>query len=147
MQEASMVGEVARSTFIINAALDDNQEEYQPTMIELEGNISIHSVSILVGLGACLSYVNPKIMEKCHLQMVKFRNPPLVQLATRAKWRVNAKIEICFVKIGQQIKVDLNVLPLGSYDVLIGMDWLEKQWSLVDCKVNTINFIDEGGIR
>ena len=21
--------------------------------------------------------------------------------------------------------VDLNVLPLGSYDVLIGMDWLE----------------------
>lgn len=29
---------------------------------------------------------------------------------------------------------DLNVLPLGSYDVLIGMDWLEKHWSLVNCK-------------
>ena len=23
--------------------------------------------------------------------------------------------------------VDLNILPLGSYDLLIGMDWIEKQ--------------------
>ncbi len=35
----------------INGALDDSQEEYQPTMVELEGNISSHYVSILVNPG------------------------------------------------------------------------------------------------
>jgi len=42
---------------------------------------------------------------------------------------------------------DLNVLPLGSYDVLIGMDWLEKHWSLINCKTKTINFWNEQGER
>ena len=27
----------------------------------------------------------------------------------------------------------LNVLPLGSYDVLIGMDWLETHRVKLDC--------------
>ena len=29
--------------------------------------------------------------------------------------------------------VKLNVLPLGSYDVLIGMDWLEKHQVILNC--------------
>ena len=40
---------------------------------------------------------------------------------------------------------DLNVLPLGSYDILIGMDWLEKHWSLVNCKTKTIYYKDDCG--
>lgn len=42
---------------------------------------------------------------------------------------------------------NLNVLPLGSYDVLIGMDWLENHWSLVNCKTKTIYYRDELGAR
>lgn len=33
------------------------------------------------------------------------------------------------------------MLPLGSYDVLKGMDWLEQHWKLVNCKDKTINFL------
>jgi hypothetical protein len=32
-----------------------------------------------------------------------------------------------------ETKVYLNVLPLGSYDLLIGMDWLEKHAVVVNC--------------
>lgn len=42
---------------------------------------------------------------------------------------------------------DLNILPLGSYDVLIGMGWLEKHWSLVDCKTKIIYYRDQHGNR
>ncbi len=48
---------------------------------------------------------------------------------------------------GKHIKVNLNVLHQGSYDVLIGMDWLEGHWSLVKCKDNTINFLTNEGVR
>ena len=49
---------------------------------------------------------------------------------------------------GLKTHVDLNILPLGSYDLLIGMDWLEKHrvilnyydktFSCLDDKVNTL---------
>lgn len=46
---------------------------------------------------------------------------------------MNANIENCSIKIGeQQIQLDLNILPLGSYDLLVRMYRLEKHWSLVD---------------
>ena len=41
--------------------------------------------------------------------------------------------------------VDMNVLPLGSYDVLIGMDWLEAHKVNLDCYNNTFECIDEEG--
>ena len=41
--------------------------------------------------------------------------------------------------------VDLNVLPLGSYDVLIGMDWLEAHKVKLDCYNKTFECRDEEG--
>eukprot|EP00253_Pinus_taeda_P019416 PITA_19416 len=146
IHEASTVGDVARSIPRINAALEDRQAEYQPSMVEFEGKISNLSLAILIDPGATLSYVSPKIVEQCKLQSEKFRNPWLVQLATGAKRRVLAKKNKFPLTIaGKPIVADLNILPLGSYDVLIGMDWLEKHWSLVNCKTKTIYYKDDHG--
>ena len=38
---------------------------------------------------------------------------------------------------------DLNVLPLGSIDVLIGMDWLEAHRAKLDCYNKTFECLDE----
>eukprot|EP00253_Pinus_taeda_P009381 PITA_09381 len=148
IHEASTVGEVERSIPRINAALDNRQVEYQPTMVEFEGKISDLTITVLIDPGATLSYVSPKIVEHCKLQPVKFKNPWLVQLDTGAKRRVRAKIKECSLSIaGESVVADLNVLPLGSYDVLIGMDWLERHWSLVDCKTKVIYYKDQDGHR
>ena len=39
----------------------------------------------------------------------------------------------------------MNVLPLGSYDVLIGMDWLEAHRARLDCYNKTFECLDEEG--
>eukprot|EP00253_Pinus_taeda_P019525 PITA_19525 len=146
IHEASTVGDVARSVPRINVALEDRQAEYQPTMVEFEGKISNLSIAVLIDPGATLSYVSPKVVEHCKLSSERFKNPWLVQLATGAKRRVLGKINNCSLRIaGQPITTDLNVLPLGSYDILIGMDWLEKHWSLVNCKTKTIYYKDDLG--
>ena len=44
-------------------------------------------------------------------------------------------------------QVKLNVLPLGSYDVLIGMDWLEKYQVVLNWFEKTFNFLDDKGER
>ena len=39
----------------------------------------------------------------------------------------------------------MNVIPLFSYDCLIGMDWLEKHHVVLDYYNNTITCLDEEG--
>jgi hypothetical protein len=34
---------------------------------------------------------------------------------------------------GHNIKTNLNILRLGSYDMIIGMDWLERHKAVLDC--------------
>jgi len=54
---------------------------------------------ILIDPGISLSYVSPRIVDLCRLTSTKFRNPWLVQLATRAKRRFNAKVDDCVIEL------------------------------------------------
>ena len=55
-------------------------------------------------------------------------------------------VEKCpLVMNGLITHVDLNVLPLGSYDVLIIMDWLESHRVNIDCYNKTFECMDEEG--
>ena len=82
-------------------------------MVEIEGNILNTSVPILIDHGAFRSYVAPKIFDICKLGKVKHDKTWLVQLATSTKRKVSEIVKEC--------EVNLNILPLGSYDVLIDM--------------------------
>ena len=46
----------------INAALENRQAEYQTSMVEVEGMINQTPVTILIDLGASLSYIAPQIV-------------------------------------------------------------------------------------
>jgi hypothetical protein len=41
--------------------------------------------------------------------------------------------------------VNLYVTPIGHYDVIIGMDWLESHWDVLDSRSNTLNFVNDEG--
>ena len=41
--------------------------------------------------------------------------------------------------------IDLNIIPLGSYDVLIGMDSLDKHHDVLDCHNRTFTCLDGNG--
>ena len=40
---------------------------------------------------------------------------------------------------------DLNVQPLGYYDILIGMDWTGAHRENLDCYNRTFEYLDEEG--
>ena len=46
---------------------------------------------------------------------------------------------------GLSTRAKLNVLPLGSYDCLIGMDWLDQHHAILDCRIKAFTFQDEEG--
>jgi hypothetical protein len=46
---------------------------------------------------------------------------------------------------GMCTKVDFNITPLGSYDFLIGMDWLDQHHVVLDCYNKAFSCLDEEG--
>jgi hypothetical protein len=148
VQEATTVNDVARSMPQIYAALDNRQDDHQASVVEMEGMISNHPVSILIDPGSNLSYVSPQTVEKCKLQQVKHVKSWLVQLATGTKRKVTEVIPACqFIMNGLPTRATLNMLPLGSYDLLIGMDWLASHKTKLDCYNKTLECEDGEGRR
>jgi hypothetical protein len=58
---------MARSMPQIYAALDNKQDDHQASVVEMEGMITNHLVSILIDPGSNLSYIAPKVVDKCKL--------------------------------------------------------------------------------
>jgi hypothetical protein len=88
VQEATTINDVARSVPQIYAALDNKQADHQGSVVEMEGMITNHLVSILVDPSSNLSYIGPKAIDKCKLQPHKHAKPWLVHLATCTKRKV-----------------------------------------------------------
>jgi hypothetical protein len=88
------------------------------------------------------------VVESLHLSRRKHEKSCLVKLATGTKRKVTELIKSCSVDIGGlSMKAELNILPLGSYDCLIGMDWLDQNHALLDYRNKNFTCLDEEGNR
>jgi hypothetical protein len=70
----------------------------------------------------------------------------LVQLATGTKRKVTNRVKGCEISMnGFKIQAYLNVLQLGSYDVSINIDWLEKYKVILNCYDKMFTYVDDNG--
>jgi len=103
-------------------------------------------VSILIDPVLSHSYIYPKVIESYSLKKGKHGNPWLVQPAIGTKIKVSEMVERCTMMLNEiTTHADLNVLPLGSYDVLIDMDWLEEHRAKLDCYNKILECINDEG--
>jgi hypothetical protein len=85
-------------------------------------------------------------MERFIFPRSKHEKYWLVQLATGAKRKVVELAKSCPVGMNGLItKAYLNILPLGSYDCLIGMDWLDQHHAILDYHKKEFTCLDEEG--
>ena len=64
VQEEMIVGDLERTMPRINAALENRKEDYETSMVEVEGKLNQTPISILIDLGDSLSYISPHLFEK-----------------------------------------------------------------------------------
>jgi len=80
------------------------------------------------------SYVNPDLVGKCGLRKEVHVESWLVYLATSTNKIVHHCVRACAFELnGISTSTHLNVLPLQSYNILLGMDWLYLHRTKVDC--------------
>ena len=125
---------VGQSIPRIYAALDNRQVDNHASIIEMDGKLWDQVISILINPGSNYSYVNPDLVDKCGLRKEVHVESWFVQLATGTKKRVHHWVRVCEFELnGIPTTTHLNVLPLGSYSILLGMDLLYLHRAKVDC--------------
>jgi hypothetical protein len=69
-----------------------------------------------------------------------------VQLAIGAKRKINEMVKAFPMDMNElSTRVDLNIIPLGSYNCLIGMDWLNQHHAILECYNKVFTLLDEEG--
>jgi hypothetical protein len=146
VQQAKTMEDMGNRMPRIYAALDNKKVEYQSHMIEVEGMINNHDFTILIDSGAIHSYIDPRVVESFQFSRSKHEKSWLVQLATGTKRKINELVKSCPMNMnGLSTKAELNAMPLGSYNCLIGMDWLDQHHAILDYCNKAFTCLDEEG--
>ena len=97
-------------------------------------------------LGATDSFISPSLVAKCKMEAVKQVRGWQVELASGTKVSTDSLVHKCGLSIGGfETSVNLRVIPLGSYDVVLGMDWLGSHRAIIDYRKKTIVCQDDQG--
>jgi hypothetical protein len=137
---------MGRSMPRIYVSLDNKQVEYQSHMIEVEGNIDNQTIVISIDSRDRDGYIDPNVVEIFHLKRRKHGKYSLVQLETLDKRRINELIKDCPMDMnGLRTKVDLKIIPLGSYNCLMGINLLDKHHVFLEGYSKVFTYLYEEG--
>jgi hypothetical protein len=120
----------------IHAAVNNHQVEHQSTVLETPGTIADHTLNILIDPGATKCFISGAVLKRIKVKEVKQDELRFVEMALRAKHKVGGKVMGFSLNLGEFfMSANLYVNILGSYDVMIDMDWLELHVAILNCKM------------
>ncbi|GJW49856.1 putative reverse transcriptase domain-containing protein [Tanacetum coccineum] len=90
--------------------------------------------SILFDTGADRSFVSTTFSSLIDITPTTLDHYYVVELADRKIIRINTIIRGCTLNfLDHPFNINLMPVELGSFDVIIGMDWLAKYHAVIDC--------------
>ncbi|KAD7477173.1 hypothetical protein E3N88_00309 [Mikania micrantha] len=94
-----------------------------------------HYVSVLFDTGADKSFVSSDFASLLGLAVDNLTNPYVIELANGKSIMTNNVIQGCLLNLNDHLfNIDLLPIELGSFDVVIGMDWLSENRVEVICQ-------------
>jgi hypothetical protein len=113
-------------------------------VLNTSGKINGVCFSLLIDPGATESFISFNALSRSGMMACCQEDLDLVEMASGVKQGVGQLVKDCEVYLGVCVtQVSLYTTTLGSYDILIGMDWLEAHEAVLDCKGKVLHFIDD----
>jgi hypothetical protein len=132
----------------IHAVVNNCQAEHQSTVLETTGTITDQTLSFLIDPSATESFISGATLKRIKVKAVDQNEFSFVEMASGAKQKVGGKVTGYALNLGEFVtRTNLYVTILGSYDVVIGMDWLESHEAILNCKTKWLNLVDDEGQR
>ncbi|GKA45287.1 putative reverse transcriptase domain-containing protein [Tanacetum coccineum] len=123
------VGEVRGRAYAIREA-----ESQGPNVVTGTFLLINRYASILFDSGSDRSFVDTRFSSMLNIEPVKIRTSYEVELADGRVVSTNTVLKGCTLNLVNHIfKIDLMPIELGTFDVIIGMDWLVNHDAIIVC--------------
>nr|GEW49547.1 reverse transcriptase domain-containing protein [Tanacetum cinerariifolium] len=94
--------------------------------------------TILFDIGADRSFVSTALSSQIDITPTTLDHYYDVKVADGRRVGLNNVIWGCTLNLNHPFNIDLMPIELGSFDVIIGMDWLAKYQAVIVCAEKTI---------
>jgi hypothetical protein len=102
----------------------------------------------LIDPNAIESFISGAMLKRIKVKAIKHDEFIFVEMALEANQKVGGKVTGCTLNLGELFtSANLYVTILGSYDIVIGMDWLESHEAILNYKTKQLSLVNDEGHR
>ncbi|GJY84124.1 putative reverse transcriptase domain-containing protein [Tanacetum coccineum] len=145
LKESSMITQSPRNKESILVVRNDKGLKIQKGTTKPESKIYIHNLNML-DFNADKSFVSISLDSMLNIPPITLYTTYDIEMADGNLVGTNTVIQGCtLILVNQSFEIDLMPIKLGSFDIVIGMDWLSKYHARIICdeKVKHINIDGE----
>ncbi|KAL0548488.1 hypothetical protein IC582_012941 [Cucumis melo] len=144
MVDSTHEGEMVEVSPMVELSLNFVVGLTAPGTFKIKGRVEDREIVIMVDCGATHNFISLKLVESLNLPMAAITNYGVIMGSEKA---VQGR-EMCKgITVGLPVITiveDFLPLELGNLDMVLGMQWLQKQGAMtVDWKALTMNFVVE----
>ncbi|GKA19327.1 putative reverse transcriptase domain-containing protein [Tanacetum coccineum] len=117
-----------------------------PNVVTCTFSLNDHFATVLFDSGADFSFISTKFAPLLNVKPSTVSPGYVIEVANGKKEKVDRIIHDCKLELGNSLfTIDLIPLGHGSFDVIVGMDWLSKNKAKIVCHEKVVRIPLEGG--
>nr|XP_043639728.1 uncharacterized protein LOC122610835 [Erigeron canadensis] len=115
-------------------ALDAADARRDPNIVIGTFILNNHYVFVLFNSGADKSFISLEFKSRINIATIPMKETYIVEYANGQKYVARDHLVDCSLTLsGKTFKIDLIPIELGSFDVIVGMDWLSRVRADIGC--------------
>ncbi|GJZ82010.1 putative reverse transcriptase domain-containing protein [Tanacetum coccineum] len=117
-----------------------------PNVVTGTFSLNDHFVTVLFDSGADFSFISTKFAPLLNVKPSIVNPGYVIEVADGKKVEVDRVIRDCKLELGSSL-FSINLIPLGhgSFDVIVGMDWLSQHKAVIVCHEKVVEIPVEDG--
>ncbi|GKD42318.1 putative reverse transcriptase domain-containing protein [Tanacetum coccineum] len=129
-----------------NVNMNADEASRDPNVVTGTFSLNNHFATVLFDSGADFSFISTEFASMLNVKP-RIVNPGyVIEIADGKRVEVNRIICDCKLELGNSLfTIDLIPLGHGSFDVIVGMDWLSRNKAVIVCHEKMVEIPLEGG--
>ncbi|GJX33237.1 reverse transcriptase domain-containing protein [Tanacetum coccineum] len=125
--------------------LRDKNAHQDPNIVTGMFLLNQHLARVLFDSGADKSFVSISLASMLNILPIILDTTYDIEMADGNLVGTNTVIQGCtLILLNQPFKIDLTPIKLGSFDVVIGMDWVSKHHARIICDEKVVHILIDG---
>ncbi|GJS14797.1 putative nucleotidyltransferase, ribonuclease H [Tanacetum coccineum] len=124
----------------------EETSKQDPNVVTGTFSLNDHFATVLFDSGADFSFISTKFAPLLNVKPSIVSHGYVIEVANGKKEEVDKVIRDCKLELGNSLfTIDLIPLGHGSFDMIVGMDWLSKNKAEIVCHEKVVRIPLEGG--